>query len=61
MAGDARGGIQRVVVGHMAGNAWRWRWGNVQSRQRKSGGAVVKRRRGKGNGRVAIGAVRHGK
>ena len=61
MAVDARRGIQRVVVGDVAGNAGRGRRGNVHARQRKAGGAVIKRRRRKTHGRVAIRAVGHGK
>ena len=53
-------GAQREVVVHVAGYAGRRRRRNMQSGQGKSGRGVVKRRGGKADRRVAIGAVRYG-
>ena len=61
MAANAGSRIQSVVVAYVAGRAGRRARRNVQSRQRKSCGAVVKGCREEAHRRVAIGAVRHGK
>jgi len=60
MASIARGGIQRVVVGNVAGDALRRCGRNVHARQCKPGRAVVERSRGPAHRRMAGGAVRCG-
>ena len=55
------GGIERVIVVHMAGRAGGRRGGHVRSRQGKSGDAVIKRGCGPAGCRMASGAVGGGK
>ena len=61
VAGDARGGVQRVIIGHVAGDAGCRRRRDVQSRQSKSGGAMIPSRGGEAYSAVAPAAVSDGK
>jgi len=55
------GGIERVAVIHMAGDAGRRRRRHMRAGQRKSSGAVIERRSVPAHRGVARGAIRRGK
>ena len=57
VAGHAVRGVQRVIVIDMAGSAWRRCRRHVRSGQSKSGQAVIERRGGPTNSRVASRAI----